>query len=326
MQGIILAAGRGSRLYPLTGTRSKAMLPILGRPIVERIMEDMAANGIDDFVIVISPEDREIIQYFHSQSRFGSNVRFVYQPQRLGMADALGYAAPLITGDFVLSACDSLMAAADYRRMIGSWRTSRGLNALLAVMPVEPEKVSSVGVVEMDGPWVTRIVEKPALDEALSHTASLPLYCFSYAFLDYLPRVPVSKRGERELQDAIQMMIDHEGGVRGLFVDSRLTLTNPADLLMINRHYLAQDSDLPELSPRRVGPNTQLITPLYIESETFIGANCVIGPNVYVEWGCRIGEGATVRDSVLLREATVPDGQTVVGQIVSPDSFTAPPL
>ena len=111
MQGVILAAGKGSRLHPITLRRSKAMVPVLGKPLVERVMEDMHANGVEDFVLVVSPDDRDIVRYFRAESTIEADVRFVYQVERLGMADALRQAAPLIEEDFFLSACDNLTSA-----------------------------------------------------------------------------------------------------------------------------------------------------------------------------------------------------------------------
>jgi NDP-sugar pyrophosphorylase family protein len=69
MQGVILAAGHGSRLQPITLTRSKAMVPILGKPIVERVMEQLLRNGVDDLILVVSPRDRYITRYFRRESR-----------------------------------------------------------------------------------------------------------------------------------------------------------------------------------------------------------------------------------------------------------------
>jgi len=244
-------------------------------------------------------------------------VRFVYQPERLGMANALLCAAPLITGDFILSACDNLISAEHVGRMMAVWQTSPRPNAVLTLMPVEPERLGSVGIVEMDGPWITRIVEKPLPDEAPSNISSLPLYCFSPDILDYLPQVPRSPRGEYELQDAIQMLIQREGRVCGVTVEQRLTLTSPADLLALNRHYLFNGDNRPQLAPYKVGPNTQLVTPLRIESGTVIGENCIIGPDVYIERDCRIGDGVTIRNAVVLRESIVPNGATIKDQVVS---------
>jgi NDP-sugar pyrophosphorylase family protein len=177
--------------------------------------------------------------------------------------------------------------------------------------------LGSVGIVVMEGSWIMRIVEKPKPENAPSNISSLPLYLFSHRILDYLPEVPLSPRGEYELQDAIQMLIEREGHVRGVLVERRLTLTSPADLLAINRHYLLNGHDTPQLAPYTVGPNTQLITPLRIEHGTVIGCDCVIGPNVYVERDCHIGCGVTIRDAVILRESTVGDGAVVENQVVS---------
>ena len=110
MQGVILAAGRGKRLRPITLKRSKAMAPVLGKPIVERVMEDLAALGVDEFVVVASPDDQELAHHFEQASELQARVRIVHQPERLGMAHALNCAAPLIRGDFILSACDNLVA------------------------------------------------------------------------------------------------------------------------------------------------------------------------------------------------------------------------
>jgi UDP-N-acetylglucosamine diphosphorylase / glucose-1-phosphate thymidylyltransferase / UDP-N-acetylgalactosamine diphosphorylase / glucosamine-1-phosphate N-acetyltransferase / galactosamine-1-phosphate N-acetyltransferase len=317
VQGVILAAGHGSRLQPITLTRSKAMVPILGKPIVERVMEDLRANGVDDFVLVVGTDDRYISRYFRHESAISADVRFVYQPERLGMANALQCAAPLISDDFIVSACDNLISTQYVADMMAAWRSEPKPNAILTLMPVEPDRLGSVGIVELDGPWVTRIVEKPPPEEAPSNISSLPLYCFNQRILDYLDDVPLSPRGEYELQDAIQMVIEHHGRVRGLVVDRRLTLTSPADLLSINRHYLLNGRDKPQLAPFTVGPNTQLVTPLRIEAGTVIGCDCTIGPNVYVERDCRIGDGAVIRNAVLLRESSVPAGAHVEDQVVS---------
>jgi NDP-sugar pyrophosphorylase family protein len=72
-----------------------------------------------------------------------------------------------------------------------------------------------------------------------------------------------------------------------------------------------------QFAPQTVGSNTQLVTPLRVETGTVIGANCIIGPNVYIERDCRIGDGVTVRNAVVLRETVVPDGVTLVDQVVS---------
>jgi dTDP-glucose pyrophosphorylase len=222
MQAVILAAGSGSRLHPLTLTRTKAMLPIMGKPMIGRVMETVARCGIRDFIVVASPHDRELIHYLEQQQV--ESVRLVYQSPARGAADALLHAAALIEGDFLLSACDNLVPLPDLQAMLDCWHSGVAPKGLLALLRIPTQEISSCGIVEMDGDWVVRIVEKPALADAPSNIASLPLYCFRQNLLEFLPRVQPSPRGELELQDAIQMLIDELGGVRGINMQSRMVL------------------------------------------------------------------------------------------------------
>jgi len=316
MQAVILAAGKGSRLNPITMNRSKAMLPILGKPIVERVIERLVKNGIGEMTLVISRTDEEVKRYFREQSRLEADIQFVIQPSRLGMANALSLASPHIRGPFVLSACDNLVPAEHIAELLATHR-ERGAKATLSLMKIDPAMVERTGVVEMQDGDIRRIVEKPGLDEAPSNIASLPLYVFSPTILEYLPEVEPSPRGEYELQDAIQMVIDRDGLVTGVITDERLQLTSVSDLLALNRHYLATGGDRSQLAPRSVGKHTHLITPLRIEEETIIGPSCVIGPRVYIECNCRIGADVLIKDAVILRNTVIEDGRQVVGEVVS---------
>lgn len=315
MQTVILAAGRGTRLHPITQNRSKAMLPILGKPIVERILDQMAPNGIEDFILVISPEDECILQYFQGRADSWGNIQFAYQEERLGSAQALSCAAPLISGDFIVSACDNLTSAKHIGGMLEAWRSGPHQDALLSIMPADPQRINQVGIVELEGPRVKRIVEKPRPEQAPSNIASLPLYCFSTRILDLLAEVSLSIRGEYELPSAIQMLIDQGGEVRGVNTNQRLTLTNPDDLLSINLYCLKHSEEVFQMAPDQVGANTRLIPPLCVEPGTVIGRDCMIGPNVYIEPDCQIGDRVHLRDAVILRHARVPDGTEMIGQV-----------
>jgi len=317
MQAVLLAAGKGSRLHPITLKRSKAMLPILGKPIVARVLDTLMENGLQDFILVVSPDDREIVNYFEAEPRLDVQMQFVVQPERRGMANALSCTAPLVHDDFLLSACDNLVSGADICQMLALWKSTPQPGGILALMEVPLEKIMSMGIVEMEGEWVRHIVEKPDPAEVSENIASLPLYIFPKRILDYLPEVPLSPRGEYELQDAIQMLIERDGHVRGYRTAGRLTLTSPADLLALNRHYLVDGNANHHAAPKSVGRNTNLIPPLYIEAGVVIGTGCEVGPNVYIERDCQIGDGATLRESVLLRDVIVPTGAHIEGQVVS---------
>jgi NDP-sugar pyrophosphorylase family protein len=316
MQAVILAAGKGSRLNPITLNRTKAMVPILGRPIVERVMETLAKNGVREFIMVVSREDGEVGRYFREQTTLDVDIQFVIQPKRLGMANALSLATPYIRDTFVMSACDNLTPVEHVAELLATHQAS-GANATLSLMEIDISLAGRTGVVEWHNGEITCIVEKPMPDEAPSSIASLPLYIFTPKLLDYLPEVQLSPRGEYELQDAIQMLIERDGHVTGVLTQSRQQLTNADDLLALNRHYLTTGGDKPQLAPRSVGQHTHLITPLRIEENTIIGPGCVIGPRVYIERNCRIGADVLIKDAVILRDTVIEDGRQVVGEVVS---------
>ncbi len=316
MQGVILAAGKGSRLHPLTLSRSKAMIPILGKPIVERVLETFVANDVHQVVMVVSRLDGDVFTHFNSEQRLPIEIEYIEQEERLGMANALKLAAPHIVGPFIMSACDNLTPV-DHVAELLKRHEDVGASATLSLMRVDPSLVSRTGIVVWEDERVKGIVEKPTPEEAPSDISSLPLYVFSEQILDYLPYVKPSPRGEYELQDAIQMLIDETDRVTGVFTDHRLQLTNASDLLALNRHYLNEGGDVPQLAPRTVGRHTHLITPLRIEEGTTIGSGCVIGPRVYIERDCRIGNDVLIKDAVVLRGSEIPEGSQIIGEVVS---------
>ncbi len=319
MQGVILAAGKGTRLKPITLTRTKAMAPILGKPIVERVMEGLAENGVKDFILVVSPEDKEIVHYFQTESTLDVAIQFVAQKTRRGMGDALRYALPFVVGDFVLSACDNLVDKSYINRMLSFWNASENPDAVLTLMEVPPERIPHVGIVDTEGDRIKAIIEKPTVEEAPSNIASLPLYCFSKRLLKHVPQIPLSKRDEYELQDAIQMLIEESNNVYGLQLDRRMTVTRPTDLLAINIHYLKNDKNQTQIKTSNIGHNTEFVTPLVIDTNVKIGNNCKIGPNVYIEKGAQIGNHVNIRDSIVLQNSVVGDEMTIEGQVYFKD-------
>jgi NDP-sugar pyrophosphorylase family protein len=316
MQAVILAAGKGTRLQPITDTRSKAMLPILGRPIVERIIENLAVSGIRDFILVVNPEDQAIREYFQRRSALEINIRFVHQDRRLGTADALKQAAPYIREDFVLSACDILVSTDDLQRLTTTWFQSPLSGGLLSLERIAWRDTPTTGIVTLEGERVIGIIEKPVPDLAPTNISSTPLYCFSTRILDRLALVPLSPREEYELQDAIQMMIDAGEQVHGMFLQSRLNLTNPRDLLEINLHYLKNRAEVFQVQALEVGPGTKLLQPVCIEKGVLIGAGCQIGPNVYIEKDARIGDNVHLENAVVLQSAECLAGVNLADQLV----------
>ena len=289
------------------------MMPVLGTPIVERVMDSLPSDEVDQFIVVASPSDAEIAPHFTSKSRYRDRVELVVQPSAGGMASAIGCAAPLIDREFILSACDNLIDEDEILRMIDNWNMSNSLNGLMALMPMGRDEVSRSGIVELDGHRVVRVVEKPSRQDASTNIASLPLYIFSPLLLNYLDSVPSSPREGPRLQDAIQALISAKNGVVGHQVRSRMDPTTTDDLLSMKLRYLTDNV----IGTTDVGPGNEFVSPVHIEQLISIGDKCVIGPNVYAESGFRVGDGVTLCDSVVLREAAVRDGSTIIAEFVS---------
>lgn len=308
MQAIILAAGRGKRLHPITETRTKAMAPIMGKPIVERVMEPLIAYGIRDFVLVISPDDESVHEYFQNAAFENIRIQLIEQPKPLGMAHALLQAAPFIHQNFALSSCDNLMPWKDIQDILALWNSEKRPQAILSLLRVPPESVYQYGIVKLEGQRVIDIVEKPDPKETPSNIASPPFYCFQQDFLDYLPKVEPSPRGEYELQNAIQMLIQDRGDVHGFHISRRIDLTTPADLLKINLLYCRRNQGHYFKASSQIGSGTRLIPPYHIEAGVKLGANCTLGPNVFIERDCVIADRVQLQNVVVLREREVSTG------------------
>jgi NDP-sugar pyrophosphorylase family protein len=314
MQAVILAAGFGTRLRPVTERRSKAMVPVVGRPLVEMALAPIVASGVRDVVMVVGPDDEEIRDHFGGRSSLDISVRWVTQGERLGMAHALGLAVHLLDGPFLVSACDSLVSE---RHIRGLMAAARSADIVLSLLDVDPSLVSRSAAVELDGDLVRRIVEKPTMTQAPSNTVSLPHYIFSPLLAPLLSKVSRSTRGEYELQEAIQQQIDAGARVVGVRAEERVQVSSPGDLLALSRRILNQRLD--PMGPPWPAPNSALriIEPVHIEPGARLGRACTIGPEVFLESGCVIGNRAVVRRSIVLRGARVADHQSVVDTVVA---------
>lgn len=126
------------------------MLPILGQPIVERMMESLHRHGgVREFILVVSENDHDIRRHFAEESLLDVHIQFVMQPERLGMANALACAAYAIRGDFILSACDNLVADEHVADLVRTWQTETTLDGVLSVMRIGPELLGRTGIVEL---------------------------------------------------------------------------------------------------------------------------------------------------------------------------------
>lgn len=305
MQAVILAAGKGKRLKPITDTRSKAMAPVVGKPMVARVLENISFAGINDFIIVISPTDDKIKTYLTLHYPLVS-FNFVVQKESLGMADAIKCAREYIKGPFLLSACDSLIDKEKFQEMVNVYDESR-YSCVLATLKVQKEEVSKFGIVGFDSNRnIAQVVEKPSVEDALSDISSIAHYVFPKKLFDYIDMVKPSIRGEYELQDALQMLLETYGAAKEVRVPSRYNLTSPDDLFEINMAVM-KSSGFKSYIPEEY-KDLNFHEPVFIEDGAKIIDVLEIGPNVYVESGATIKDMKSIRDTLVIKEMIVGRG------------------
>jgi NDP-sugar pyrophosphorylase family protein len=217
--------------------------------------------------------------------------------------------------EFVLASCDNIYPEGHLANLVKR-RRQDGLDATLTLMKVTPAEMPTLAVVVMREGLIRAIVEKPDPDEAPSSLGVPALYALSTRIIEYLPRVPVSSRGEREFPDALRLLIEDGGRAGGVMVDDRLTLTRPQDLLALSRVFLEGDPECAVVA-RKLPPDVRILPPVRIESGACVGAGCTIGPEAVLESGSRVGRDAVIRRSVVTQGASVANGTVIENAVLS---------
>ncbi len=301
-QAVILAAGHGARLAPLTADRPKSLLPVVGRPILVRVMERLWDGGVRRFVIVVGPHEAAVRVAIRATFERAAEVRLVVQDTPTGTVDALGLAQPLLDGPFVLTAVDNIMSADHVRTLIARYRANPEQLATLSLIPATPAEIRQSAGVLIEGEQIAAVIEKP--DKPPGQYAAMMVYALSPRVFDWLPLAEVSSRGERELVNALEVGVRAGERVGYAITDWRLHLTRPGDLLDINRWYLQEGQHAHAGSA--IPMSARLEPPLWIDVGVRVGEGVALGPHVYVERGAVIGQGAVVRDAVVLGGANIP--------------------
>lgn len=316
---VILAAGKGTRLEPITLHHSKAMTPILGAPIAARIIEQYLRLGIDDFIVVKSPNDIELEKLCASLRKDNLSIRTAAQEKQLGTAHALLMAREYIENDFVLCSCDNLFSDIFLAELIDEFLTHKP-PAVVTIEPATPEKLKKSAGVMLDGPNIIEIKEKPGCDCDDSrkwNAIAKFLFAFDKKILDYLDRIEPSPRGEFELQDALTLMMQVAGRPpRGLFAQECLHLTSAMDLIAIHRRYLEMHRPYEIHDLAKIHGSAILREHVMIEKYAEIGEGAIIGPYVYVGESARIGAKSVIENSVIYPNAVIAAGESVSGEII----------
>ena len=312
LQAVLLAAGRSTRTYPLTATRPKPLIPLLGRPLLEHLLLQLEGT-VDEAILVVGYRADAIRDRLGSRFR-SLPLRYLVQRDQRGTADALLQAVPLIEDRCLVLNGDDLYHRHDLRAL------TRHRTAILVTPVPDPQNRA---VVTIAGDRLVDIVEKPASAPPNS-LASVGGYCLERELLDRLQDVSLSSRGELELPDFIRMLT-RESVVRYHRIERIwLPLTYAWDVLratlfLMEKEERARDfgvalqsaKEILERQDIQVGDDPVIEGPVLIGSGAALGNSCrVTGPAVIAE-GCTIGERAELERSVLFRGVRISDRASV---------------
>lgn len=328
MKGVLLAGGTGSRLRPITHTGSKHLVPVANKPVLEYAVEDLRDAGITEIGVVLGNKGRKEIQRLIGDgSRYGVDITYIVQGDPLGLAHAVGCARDFVGNEkFVMYLGDNMLKQG-IQALIERF-TEGDYHAGIALHPVE--NPTAFGVAELNGDGkVIRLVEKP--DDPPSDLALVGIYLFSPVVFDVIEDLEPSWRGELEITEALQRLIED-----GRYVDSHVIegwwkdTGKPEDILEANRFVLdgkngevqgkvgdgAEITGNVDLAPSAVvesgavvrGP-VSIAADAVIRGEGYIGPYTSIGPNTMVE-------KAHIENSVIVGDAEITTNGRIVDSLV----------
>jgi len=323
MKAVLLAAGEGVRLQPITATRPKHLIKVCGKPILEHCLDALKTCGVTENIIVTHYMGDAIRQYFGDGEKMGLKIAYVEQAEMLGTGNAVSAVEPYVDGDFVLVYGDLLFAPDAVKNMIHCYETEKPA-AVMAVIPVE--KPESYGIVELENEkTVKRIIEKPALGETPSNLANAGIYVFSKEIFGKLKQTKASVRGEWELTDALSLLIKDEKTVLATKISKGdwIDIGRPWDLLEANswalkrmehKVYGTVENGAHLIGPVTVAETARIRSGAYVEGPTFIDEGSDIGPNCYIRPCTSIGKNVRVGNACEIKNSIIMD-QTHVGHL-----------
>ncbi len=315
MQAVILAAGEGTRMRPLTQNKPKVMLPIANKPMLEHIIDAVRDAGIEDILLIVGYRKESITDYFGDGSRFGVHITYTTQGQQMGTGHAFGMASGFCKGHFIALNGDVLVSSSHIRKVM-----ARNEDAVITVKAVEHPQ--SYGVIEAEGPRVTRIVEKSS--DPPTNLANAGVYLFNTSIFNAIFKTQLSPRGEIEITDSIQFLID-KGSPVGyeIMEEPWLDVGRPWELLTANELNLKtlKGHIEGEVEPNAtlkgevsVGKGTVVRNGAYIVGPVVIGEYCDIGPNCFIRSSTSIGNHVHIGNAVEVKNSIIMD-HTKIGHL-----------
>ena len=301
MKAIILSAGEGTRMRPLTLTKPKTMLPVAGKPIIQYNIEALRDCGVKDILLIVGYKEEIVRNYFKDGSHLGVNISYATQSKLEGTADAIGYGKDFIEDSLITLNGDIILDVDILSEIIEDYEKSKP-DTLMVLTEVEDP--SAFGVVELDGDNIINIVEKPKKEEAPSNLINTGIYIFNKDIFDKIAKTEVSPRGEYEITDSLSLQIADGKVVKGHKTTKEwMDIGKPWELIEINEELLNNiEGEIKGTVEEGVtihgevflDEGSLLRSGVYIKGPVYIGKNCDIGPNSYIRGNSYFGDNVHI--------------------------------
>jgi len=320
---LILAAGKGTRMWPLTENNPKPLLPIGGLPIIERQIYELKKVGVKNIHILIGYKMKDISDKLKNGNKYKVNINYITQEEQKGTGHAVGLANGVINDRFYCINGDMVINAENLKNLNKDEKN-------LAMMVTEVEDCSNFGVVESQNNYLISIVEKGMKGKGTINAGS---YIFDKRIFEAIDGINKSIRGEYELTDALQAIAESIRTVNhnGFWKD----IGSPWDLITANENYMEDiNEEIQGIIEENVtikgklylGKKSIIKAGTYIEGPVWIGEDCVIGPNAYLRKGTtlcgsnKVGASSEVKNSILMKGAKAPHHNYVGDSIIGNNS------
>jgi len=328
LKAVILAAGKGERLRPLTDDRPKVILKVANRPIIEYVMENLYPF-VDEFVIVVRYEKEKVIETLGDEFG-GKPVTYVDQLPGEGTAKAVESAREHVGDEeFIVVNGDIYFEVEAIKELVSAFRRERADAALVLK---HFDDLSHFGKVEVEEGRVIGILEKPG---KVPGYANLGIYLFKQEVFEFIEKTALSERGEYEITDTINLMIQAGKKVAyAVYSDYWNDIGRPWNLLELNEYLLKNklkheirgtvEEGATIVPPVEIGEGTVVRSGAYIIGPVKIGRNSRIGPNCFIRPctsigdNCHVGNAVEVKNSIIMDNSNAPHlnyvGDSIIGE------------
>jgi UDP-N-acetylglucosamine diphosphorylase / glucose-1-phosphate thymidylyltransferase / UDP-N-acetylgalactosamine diphosphorylase / glucosamine-1-phosphate N-acetyltransferase / galactosamine-1-phosphate N-acetyltransferase len=324
MKAVILAAGEGTRMRPLTANLPKPLLPVAGKPFLRHTLEAVREAGVREVTVLIGWQGHRIRELFGKGDGLGLSIAYEEQSERLGTAHAIGRLREHVDGAFLSVNGDVVVRGDALRRLVAHHAKVRA--PVMAVAEVEDPR--PFGVVELDDGMIVGLEEKPKSPR--SKLINAGIYVFEPDIFPLIDKTPKSSRGEYEITDTLRSLIE-AGNLHGFRLPGDwIDVGRPWDLLRANEALL---KDLKGKVQGTVEPGADLVGEVLveegarvrrgavIEGPTIVGPGADVGPNCYIRPATSLGHKVKVGSACEVKNSILMDGTHVPHQNYVGDSI-----